>query len=425
MTNALHDTVRGFVRATHDWPGLTQLYAKVYRQAAAAAGRLASGADSIAGVYARNSYAEGTWIAGVSDIDLTVVFRNASVADRDRFHERYGRLRRVFPMLGETELLEERHVAAWTARAYAGHQARHWQRLGGSHQLRLCYRGDERLDRLRHATGIYRYTLLPLFGHAASSDATFHRGVAKLLRLFDKPAPPSALAPTQALAMCLRELSTQIARLPSDDEGAPLDYRALLGECRFAERRSSVQTPEQCTALLGRAADVVPRYALVHTGTPEFDRELANMIVMDLPVFRFYLCYVDPLEYFALLLARTTFRGADVLATPFPLSRRMLVDSVRHYAVGMLTVPYRRNLDTMPAAEFRNLFYGWFLRTLRFLEDGRLEFQYHVLREYFGTRLLDSDGQTRAALLLAAADAIAPHLLAPDGGGLSGSAHRT
>jgi hypothetical protein len=232
-----------------------------------------------------------------------------------------------------------------------------------------------------------------------------------LFRLFDKPAPPSALDRSRLLAVCLRELSEQVAAVPLDNEAGALDYPTLLGDCPFVERRSPVATAARCTALLGRVEDVIPRYALVPTGTTELDRELAGTMVMDLPVFRFYLCYVDPLEYLGLLRARTTFHGPDVLATPFPLSRWTLGDSVRHYAVQMLTFPYRRELDAMTAGEFGNLFYGWFLRTLRFLEDGHMEFDYHKLRDYFGSRHLDSGGETRTALLLSVADDLAPHLL--------------
>jgi hypothetical protein len=414
MTNALYRLIRGVVRATRHWPGPRHVYTKLYQQAAAAAGRLAHSEQSIVGIYARNSYADGTWLPGVSDIDLTVVFRNASAHDLHRFRERYDRLRTVFPMLGETELLEERHVEAWTARGYVGDQARRWQRIGGAHQLHVCYRGDERLDRLRHATAIYRYNLLPLFSYSAKSDSTFQRFAAKLFRLFDKPAPPSEYDRSRLLAVCLRELSQQIAAVPLDNHGGAVDYAKLLGDCRSVERRASVPTSAYCTALLGRAEDIIPRYALVPTGTTELDRALSGTTVMDLPVFRFYLCHVDPLEYLGLLRARTTFHGPDVLATPFPLSRRMLRDSVQHYAVQMLTFPYRRELDEMTTGEFRNLFYGWFLRTLRFFEDGHMDFQYHVLRDYFGSRHLDGGGETRTALLLDVADDLAPHLLEPE-----------
>jgi hypothetical protein len=385
----------------------------MYRQAEAAAGRLTRANQSVVGIYTRNSYADGTWVPGISDIDLTVVFRNASAPDLDLFHERYDRLRTVFPMLGELELFEERHVTAWTARGYAGGRARHWRRVGGGHRLQVCYRGNERLDRLRHAIAIYRYNLFPLFSHAAKADLTVQRGVAKLFRLFDKP-PPSASDPAQLLAACLRELSDQVASVPVDHQAAPLDYVTLLGDFASAGRPADARTSARCTALLGRGDDDIPRYALVSTGTTELDRELVGTIVMDLPVFRFYLCHVDPLEYLGLLRARTTFRGPDVLATPFPLSRRMLRDAVRHYAVQMLTFPYRRELGAMDAGEFRDLFYGWFLRTLRFFEDGRMEFQYHVLRDYFGSRHLDGGGETRTALLLDVADDLAPHLLAPE-----------
>src|SRR6188768_3181945 len=108
MANALRTLIRRFVRATRNWPGPRHAYTQMYRQAEAAAGRLTRANQSVVGIYTRNSYADGTWVPGISDIDLTVVFRNPSTPDLDLFHERYDRLRTVFPMLGELELFEER-----------------------------------------------------------------------------------------------------------------------------------------------------------------------------------------------------------------------------------------------------------------------------------------------------------------------------
>src|SRR5262249_22654114 len=162
----------------------------------------------------------------------------------------------VFPMLGELELFEERHLAAWTARGYSGGQARHWRRVSGTHRLPISYRGNERLDRLRHATAIYRYNLSPLFSHSAKADLTLQRGVAKLFRLFDKP-PPRASDPSQLMGECLRELSAQIASVPLD-QGAPLDYVTLLGDYASTARQAPARTSATCTTLLGRGEDHIP-----------------------------------------------------------------------------------------------------------------------------------------------------------------------
>lgn len=395
--------LRSFVRATHAWPGAKQLYGFVYQRAAQAAGRLVLTNPLLLGIYARNSYALGTSIPGLSDIDLTVIWRNASRQDLNRFHAAYDRLRGMYPMLGETEMVEARHLPAWTTHGVPGLEARRWRKLGGEYEFQSAYAGDERLDGLRQATAIYRYNLSPLV-ETAKDKTIFSRAVRKLFRQLGK-APPDASDPRVMMALCLRELSAAISEIELDGEGPQVDYVNLLGPIGAAKHKSS-DTP--CLAALGREDDPAPRYILV----PAESRQVGgSAVVMDPCVFRFYLCFVDPLEYFSLLLGRTCFSGADVLAEPFPLSRRALRQSVRHYAVQMLTFAQRRDLETMPAGDFRNFLYGWYLRTLRFFEDGKMRFPFECIREYFGKRHLETETRDRRTLLLGIADELAEHLL--------------
>jgi hypothetical protein len=404
MDRRLHKLARRMVRATHSWPGPKQLYRSIYDRAAAAAGRLADDIGSIAGIYARNSYANGTWIAGISDIDLTVVWSNAHREDLESFYARYDSMRKTFPMLGEAEMLEERHLAAWSSCGLAGLEARNWRRLGGAHRFDPTYRGDERLDRLRHATGIYRHNL------AETDGEIFQRWAAKLFRTLGKAAHP-ATDRAGVLAACLRELSADITAA-CVDYGSGLDYDQLLGCRNYIVRRGPEPRNSAGLILLGRHDEDAPRFAV--TPNPNFKPTFANAVVMDPVVFRFYLCHVDPLEHFALLQGRTLFSGPDILADPFPMSESALRDCVRHYAVQMFTFPYRRELAGQADLRFRDLLHGWFLRTLRFFEEGRMIFDFDLLREYFGTRHLESRAPNRSELLLSVLDELSPHLLAED-----------
>jgi hypothetical protein len=54
-----------------------------------------------------------------------------------------------------------------------------------------------------------------------------------------------------------------------------------------------------------------------------------------------------------------------------------------HYAVDMFRQPYSASLLTSTDEAFRNLLFGWLLRTLRYLEDGIVEFDVDKLRSYF------------------------------------------
>ena len=409
MNRRLSTLIQGMVRATNNWPALRTIYRSRYAAAARAVAGLADADPAIAAIYARNSYALGNWTPGSSDIDLTVIWRRAGRSQVDRFYACYDRLRERFPMLGEIEMLDEQHLEAWTAHATSGLESARWLTLAGEHRFRCRYAGNEPIDRLRQAVAIYRYNLMPLFWNRAAAERTFLRFATKLFRQFDKPAPRPA--PRGAvLAACLRELSARIASLQGTTVGRPLDYARLLGQiCPAAQKPAGWSAPPG-SVLLGRAQDEGPRFMLVPPDVGVIDAGVAGTVIMDAEVFRFYLCSVDPLEYFGLLRGRTVFHGSDPLSQPYPLTETSVLGTVRHYTVQMLTFPYRRELNSISAADFQGLLYGWFLRTLRYFEDGRMDFQYHTLREYFGHRHLETEID-RFELLHGIADDLRNHLL--------------
>jgi len=409
MSSTVRKLMRQFVRTSNDWPVVNAAYRSVYRAAAEAAGRLANESRAIAGIYARNSYALGTWVPGVSDIDLTIILRQPTSKVIAEIHLRYDRLRGRFPMLGEVEMLDESHVSAWTSHAVTGLESKRWLKLAGEHRLQSDYSGDERLDRLRHAIGIYRYNLLPHSWQPNPDSTTFLRFAEKLFRQLGKPMPPAA-NPGAVLTTCLQHLSAEVTSMGVTDDGPALDYVGLIGQAAPPQRKELAANHGSCVALLGHATDTAPRYRLVQPVAAPSDFDGARTIPMDVNVFRFYLSFVDPLEYLTLLRERAVFYGVDPLATAFPLSEKAFVDSVKHYAVEMLTCPYRRDLGKMPDRAFRDLLYGWFLRTLRFFEDGKMDFRHESLRLYFGTRHMEPPADERGRLLLKIADELSKYL---------------
>jgi hypothetical protein len=399
------------VSATHRWPLLGTIYKEIYRAAADSVAHLAKQNPAIAGIYARNSYALGTWEVGRSDIDLTVVWLQPSQEIIDRFHLDYSKLQKRFPMLGEIEMIDDRHLAAWTRHGIPGLHSRDWKILAGDCKPRCQYNGSERFDRVRHAVAVYRYQFLRQFWKRPRPGHTVQRAAAKLMRVLGQ-APPCERNSDRLLALCLKELSRAVGATPWPESGPLVEYKSQLGGLARPSVRRNGQMPSRdgVRAALALLQSSAPRHVLVDAAFDftKIERDFPGALIWDHAVFRFYLCFVDPLEYFGLLRERIVFQGEDPLREAFLLPEAALRDTVCHYSIDMLTYPYRAGLDTLAAGEFRDLLYGWFLRTLRYFEEGFIDFNYYSLRQYFGNRHSEEVG--RFSLLHGIAEELSTHL---------------
>lgn len=385
--NAVTSIVQSVVQATRNWPLAGGLYRSIYHAAANAVGELATREPRLTGVYARNSYALGTWEPGRSDIDLTAVWSDPNPDSVARFHAAFATLKKRFPMLGEVEMLDERHLAAWSGFGVPGLESGRWKKLGGPHRFECRYAGNERLDRVRHAVSIYCHQFMPRFWEQPRHEKTLRRLAAKIARQLNEPSGGVG-SPEQLLETVLRQLSRTASEVTPPPEVPLVDYSTLLGA--LPERDHVPVSPPNDPDLLAAIghANGEPRHIVAREGfrASALASRFPNAAILSPEVLRFYLCFVDPLEHFTLLRERTIAEGVDALVDPFPLSEAALRETVCHYAADMLTFPYRAGLDTMPATQFRHLLYGWFLRTLKYFEDGRFMFEYHGLREHFGAR---------------------------------------
>src|SRR5579871_5621329 len=90
----------------------------------------------IASVYLRHGMTGSQWTPGLSDIDWTVILESGldDAAERDFlewFWNTYDRLRRLFPMLGEVVILEERQFRFWQIYSSTTSQGWSWMLLHG------------------------------------------------------------------------------------------------------------------------------------------------------------------------------------------------------------------------------------------------------------------------------------------------------
>ncbi len=105
------------IKTSRIWP-FSSVSRAVYRQAIRAFRRLCRRHTEIEAAYVRNSFAQGHWTAGSSDIDLTVFVRGnltpqAEFTFLSRFWLEHRKLTRLFPMLGELDVLTEEELPAF------------------------------------------------------------------------------------------------------------------------------------------------------------------------------------------------------------------------------------------------------------------------------------------------------------------------
>lgn len=370
--------------------------------------KLAAQHRSISGVYIRNSYALGTWEPGRSDIDLTVIWPDPREREILQFLDSYSKLQQRFPMLGEVEIIDANHFGAWAMHGFTGLHSGQWKKIAGTHRAEYSYRGSEQLDRLRHAVSVYRYVFLRyLWGNAPAH--ILERAAEKIAKLAGNAPVPKSNA-DGLLRYCLNELSRSIKTIALPVAEPRLDVTAIVG--RLEPPRMAVPFP----AAKGVRCVVAPhvsraqKHVLIEGDfdLQEIKTNYPDGVLWNRNLFDFYLSHVDPIEYFAMLRERAVFFGQDPFSEALPLSDEALRETICQYATHMLTYPYRMDLGRLPDLEFDNILCGWYLRTLRYFEDGTLDYDYRTLRDYFGIRF--SHHPSRFALLHSVASELAAHL---------------
>ncbi len=92
---------------------------------------------SIKSIYLRSGMVERAWVPALSDIDFMVVIDSGAIDDDEfaqlqNFWRQFASLKKLFPMIGEVEILTERHIRSWIEFGFTGHMAPNWRLLKGT-----------------------------------------------------------------------------------------------------------------------------------------------------------------------------------------------------------------------------------------------------------------------------------------------------
>ena len=222
------DLLRTVVLKTNPYPPFRQCNRWPYRLAIERVGRAFCSLPALKALYLRHGLASSSWIAGLSDIDFTVVLKPELSAKQEfdilyNLRARYRRIQRWFPMLGELDVLSEEDLTRWISLTNSTPFPRSWTLLHGSPVFdpTADCSPDWRSRALAEALGFYVFELWPYLSRPDSylSRADTERRMRKIERLLapaleapgeGKPAKPGTEI-AERIATMLRDLETVAA----------------------------------------------------------------------------------------------------------------------------------------------------------------------------------------------------------------------
>lgn len=149
--------------------------------------------SEVKSIYLRHSLAEGNWVPGLSDIDLTIIIESGLNREKEfvflvTFWKSYERLKKFFPMLGQVEVLDEELIKIWTRFTIRGYESKRWKLLYGTETISNNYVAKpERLarDAFNHALNLYRALCLRNIFDQRQASPEIKRLALKILKYID------------------------------------------------------------------------------------------------------------------------------------------------------------------------------------------------------------------------------------------------
>lgn len=111
----------------------------------------------------RSTFADGSWIPGYSDIDWTVVVSKEVEGSTEfkmlrKFWYKVDLLRKVFPIIGEIDIINESHLSLWTSIGITGYESKLWKLYHGQDVIQSKYLSTDNqidVDSLRYSLKCY------------------------------------------------------------------------------------------------------------------------------------------------------------------------------------------------------------------------------------------------------------------------------
>jgi hypothetical protein len=129
-------------------------------------------------IYLRHGMSKKNWVPAVSDIDLTVIINSNMSTEQEYaflkvFWRKFKKLKKIFPMLGEVDILSENEIECWTRFTIRGYEAGNWKLLYGERNVKSNYKVDQNVlavDSINYALTNYLEYFIPKFYSMMDSD---------------------------------------------------------------------------------------------------------------------------------------------------------------------------------------------------------------------------------------------------------------
>lgn len=320
------------VRTNRYWP-FSSLNRVPYYLALKAFIRLCRRFPQIQSAYLRHGLLQNDWVPAISDIDLTVLFQPDSPQKEFQFLSSFWRefnnLKRLFPMIGEVDLLDVQQTSVWTRHTIRGFEAKTWKLLYGDNLLRVSY--PEKPEKIR--TDAVKHALLYYFNFflrrlAAPQNrlvelAEMYRIASKILRYASFGGDPLSLPnqPTSKTLLfqeLLHSLDILLTQFISEQNGQAFDVvlqPASQGPSQQIEGLARFHSSIRAVYLLS------PRNVVVLNGTNQRDSiEILKLctgkdvpLMVHSPLLYCLLRFFDPRLFTHLASSRMLAYGEDVL----------------------------------------------------------------------------------------------------------------
>jgi len=132
----LRDIVRTAVIRTNPYWPFSRLNRLPYYLAIEAFVQLCKRFPAIKSVYLRHGLTEANWVPALSDIDLALI-TDSKLSTQEEFSflnsfwSHHDRMKKLFPMLGEIEILDDKNIKSWTQFDIPGYRSMGWKLVYG------------------------------------------------------------------------------------------------------------------------------------------------------------------------------------------------------------------------------------------------------------------------------------------------------
>jgi len=417
---SINDIVRAAVVKTNDhWP-FSRLNRIPYHLAIGALLQLCKNFPQIRSVYLRHGLLEDDWVPAISDIDLTLVIRGQLPPEEEfsflqSFWQAHDRLKKLFPMLRDIDILDEEHVGSWTRFTIRGYESSRWRLLYGVQTVESEYVPAPMritVDALNYGLLFYLDCFLPKFYTEERENSVYLHELQRLTRKLSRLAhystssdrrsletDPPLRDKSDLLAWLVKALdegmryvapagritsSANGARQWSDDveAAASVDQvwdlqvpavvaKAIDGVLRLDDRHIVVLRDDLDVSVIRSCADVVRRV---------FHQRRSGPVIVSGRLFEHMVRSYDPFLYARLATSRKLAYGRDVLRTIEPPDRCAFIGKVLGHLPSALAFPQKRPVIYPPGLAWLD---G---RGPEWLLEGALFFQLYLETGSVGRR---------------------------------------